>query len=411
MGDSGPNDATRWDRRYQHDNTHAILIVHARNEYQGAVGFADFELRVLETLGIANDPLTYVKRSKYWVEQSNFLDDPQEIHFGMLDGISSPQFIAPPLDGQSKDGEANRLTVNDHCLGELLLGYERNDQSNSWQVPGAFSQPTTISGPSRDPVRLAYGEFFRNGTFGALRKMYQDVREFDKYLNQAAETIRGNRDLEFTIGWLKAKMLGRWPNGTPVGELLENTDDLSRKSEQKARIESKRTSGVGLDNGFIYAKDRDGYKCPFGAHIRRMNPRDDPVVPRLRRPLLRRGVPYGEKYLESKENAKVDRGLLGLFFCANLEEQFEHLLGNWADNNPMGMPFARRGKDPLIGNRDSIGNLFEIPMRGSGPQLLTGLGRFVITRGTCYAFFPSVSALVLIAEGRLETASRFLEKA
>ena len=61
---------------------------------------------------------------------------------------------------------------------------------------------------------------------------------------------------------------------------------------------------------FRYGDDLDGSKCPFGAHIRRANPRDmlDPLLSKTRRRLdtltnrrriLRRGLPYidpdGEK--------------------------------------------------------------------------------------------------------------------
>ena len=126
-------------------------------------------------------------------------------------------------------------------------------------------------------------------------------------------------------------------------------------------------------------------------------------------PLLRRGAPYGEQFIQGK-NTATDRGLLGLFFCASIEEQFEHLLGNWANNNPMGMPFRQHGKDPIIGNHERIGNGFEIPLRTGGPLVIEGLGAFVQTRGTCYAFFPSLPSLLKIAKGRIATSTLFLEE-
>ena len=57
-----------------------------------------------------------------------------------------------------------------------------------------------------------------------------------------------------------------------------------------------------------------------------MNPRKDPIVPLSKRPLIRRGMPYGPKFDQEPD---APRGLLGLFFCASLEDQFEHLLIEW----------------------------------------------------------------------------------
>ena len=99
---------------------------------------------------------------------------------------------------------------------------------------------------------------------------------------------------------------------------------------------------------------------------------------------------------------------MGLFFCSSIEEQFEHVLGNWANNNPMGLPYKRQGKDPLIGNQDGITNAFDIPLRGRQDRQLTDLTNFVQTRGTSYAFFPSVRSLLRIANGDLVSATKFL---
>ena len=51
------------------------------------------------------------------------------------------------------------------------------------------------------------------------------------------------------------------------------------------------------NNNFTYGDDPEGLKCPIGAHIRRMNPRDISLGfdGRLatRRRILRRGLAYG----------------------------------------------------------------------------------------------------------------------
>lgn len=407
LGDAGASAPSRWEQRYQGDGIHLVFVVHATRDDSGEAGFSDFELAVLRSMDTHPDPTIYKSMSTHWIEKSIFLDDPKALHFDMLDGLSAPRFEGIDTKAQI-EAEAD---FNVHKPGELLLGHDRNDESNPWRVPGAFAQETVPVPLRKTPSREAYGEFFKDGSFGVLRKMQQNVPEFNGFLKREADKIQGARTLEYTVGWLKAKMLGRWPNGEPVGELIETTDNIERNPAQRARIiaTAKSKDSATPDNKFSFKQDLEGFKCPYGAHIRRMNPRDDPVVPILRRPLLRRGAPYGEKFEDGKKDTG-NRGLLGLFFCANLEEQFEHLLGNWANNNPMGMPFRQHGKDPLIGNQDLIGNGFEIPMRTGGSLLLEGLRTFVQTRGTCYAFFPSVPSLLKIASGRIATSTLFLEK-
>lgn len=409
LGDAGSSEPSHWDERYHRDGIHMVLVVHAHRVYLGEAGFSDFELAVLAVLAPLDpvlDPTTYKPMSRPWIEQSIILDDPKAIHFDMLDGLSAPRFEG--IDAKARiEAEAY---FNVHKAGELLLGHERNDKSNPWRIPGSYAQETLPVPLRETPSREAYGEFFKNGSFGVLRKMHQNVPEFNGFLKREAEKIQGSRTLEYTMGWLKAKMLGRWPNGEPVGERIETNDNIERDPAQQARIVAKYDStNKSIINTFSFKQDIEGFKCPYGAHIRRMNPRDDPVVPILRRPLLRRGTPYGKNFVGPQPD-QADRGILGLFFCTSLEEQFEHVLGHWASNNPMGMPFKQHGKDPLVGNQDLIGNSFEIPMRTGRSLLLEGLSAFVQTRGTCYAFFPSVPSLFKVANGRIETSTRFLEK-
>ena len=411
LGDSGPSAPSHWDERYQEDTIHCVLVVHMQSDSPDEAGFSDFEREVLKRFGSAHAPPTNRKVPPKWIEQSKILDDPKKIHFDMLDGLSAPRFEGIDTQARIKAEAA----FNVHQPGELLLGHTRNDKSNPWRLPGAYAEETTSTSLRATPAREAYGDFFKDGSFGVLRKMKQNVPEFNRFLKREAGKIQGSRTLDYTVGWLKAKMLGRWPNGEPVGELIETTDDIERNTEKQARVVAKsrpdehRTDfSVAAGNKFFFKNDVEGYKCPYGAHIRRMNPRDDPVIPLLRRALLRRGVAYGEQ-LNVGKNDIADRGLLGLFFCANLEEQFEHVLGNWSNNNPMGMPFRQHSKDPLIGNHDAVGNGFEIPMRTGGPLVLKGLQPFVETRGTSYAFFPSVPSLLKIAKRRITTPTLFLE--
>ncbi|MFO1268729.1 MAG: hypothetical protein U1F67_19375 [Rubrivivax sp.] len=60
-----------------------------------------------------------------------------------------------------------------------------------------------------------------------------------------------------------------------------------------------------VTNNFTFGKDNDphGFGCPFASHIRRTNPRQDPLAPSRRRPLFRRGIPYGRSSRTTTWNA------------------------------------------------------------------------------------------------------------
>src|SRR5207249_2674436 len=150
--------------------------------------------------------------------------------------------------------------------------------------------------------------------------------------------------------WLAAKMLGRWRDGPPLVLDPKGTD-----------------SKVRPEDTFTYAADAQGQRCPFSAHVRVVNPRDQLIkeshapVPRV----LRRGMPYGPA-LEGTRDDGVDRGLIGLFLCADLTEQFAKLL-DWINRNDFSNVFTDlRAQDPLLGNRDLdlASTDFQIPTPG-----------------------------------------------
>ena len=84
-------------------------------------------------------------------------------------------------------------------------------------------------------------------------------------------------------GELRAKILGRWPDGTPLA---------SSPVEDPLISNSRRRS-----NEFLYADDPNGLACPLGAHVRRANPRDGMpggAERTMRHRIIRRGMPYDE---------------------------------------------------------------------------------------------------------------------
>jgi hypothetical protein len=119
------------------------------------------------------------------------------------------------------------------------------------------------------------------------------------------------------------------------------------------------------------------------------------------RPIFRRGMPYGPLYSEETKHKK--RGLMGLFFCASIEDQFEIVMSQWVENKPMGPANRGNAKDPLVGRHDED-SVFRIPRDGKSDIELAGFQPFVTTLGTAYALFPSRSTLDQITRAKSDAS-------
>ena len=188
-------------------------------------------------------------------------------------------------------------------------------------------------------------------------------------------------------------------------------------------------------NSFTYDNDPMGTECPFGAHVRRANPRNTDLFGRpdntvamivnmlgLPRPklrddltastrfhrLLRRGREYGDELkpedaLQSPPAGEKPRGLYFICLGANIARQFEFIQNAWLMSTKFNG--LNEESDPLLGNRQPVGNCpvtgdFSIPQDGKVARRLTGLPQFVTVRGGAYFFMPSCRALRCIGQPR-----------
>ncbi len=349
LGDAGPSAAERWEPMFAFDRAHVLISIHGPNG--GAVdsmrkqlaatagarpGFEGWEAGMLPAKHLTND-----KRNR-------------TVHFGFRDNLARPRIVEERF-------EPHKLR---HRAGELVLGYLNDAEFNRWD-DGLGAREVA--------------QFFRNGSFAVLRKIEQNEEAFNNYLEQQA------CDLGVTKDYLKAKLCGRWPNGARI------MPGDSPERQPIARLP---------DEDFDFTDDKEGFGCPFGAHIRRTNPRKDSIAPPRLRPLFRRGMPYGPKYCDKTKHE--ERGLVGLFFCASIEDQFETVMSEWVEKKPMGPRHLGNAKDPLVGHHDEE-TFFHIPEKDGAGIKLTSFKPFVTARGTLYALFPSLSALHEIA--RMESAA------
>lgn len=307
-------------------------------------------------------------------------------HFGFCDAIAQP-FI----EGLGKTGPASN-TVK---AGEFILGYPNEyDLLTERPMVKPDLDPKNIL-PS-DPSGSGNNDLGCNGSYLVFRHLQQHVNRFWQFMEDATKA-NGVSSPDARIR-LAAKMVGRWTSGAPL-VLSPDADNPARARE----------------NDFSYhAADREGLKCPLGAHIRRSNPRDslDPhpgteksIAVNKRHQLLRRGRAYGEPVAASmnpeeilQKEATGERGLFFICINANISRQFEFVQQTWI-NNPK-FSGLYNDADPLVGFRDAgqkgrtdIFTEQAEPIR----KRFTGLPEFVTVRGGAYFFLPGLKAIRYLA--------------
>jgi Dyp-type peroxidase family len=224
------------------------------------------------------------------------------------------------------------------------------------------------------------------------RKLEQDVERFRAFLDREATHhcarfgVNHGTDPETAHAYARelvaAKLVGRWRDGVAV-ELAPERDP-----EEANRL--RHAAADHPDNDFRYEGDRDGRRCPLGAHVRRTNPRD--AVPKTtqarRHRIIRRGMPYGAE-------TDAERGLVFICLQADIERQFETIQRLWCDD---GNAFGLGGdQDVLFATAGGSGKL---TIQGAPPQLTPAERGLVTTRGCEYLFMPGLSALRGLADRR-----------
>jgi Dyp-type peroxidase family len=349
LGDRGPSAPAGWEPGLGGGDAHVLVTVYAVDAEHLRAALAD----VLDADSEHAVELVHLQRAEALLGGRD--------HFGFFDGIAQPAVegagVTPrPGDGQP-DGRGGWRTV---ATGEVLLGYPDEDGT----LPAAPGAP-----------------FERNGTFVVYRKLAMDVAAFRRYVAAQGERYPGGGRL------LAAKIVGRWPDGTPLALSPEKPNAAIASDSQRI-------------NDFGYADDPDGLRCPLGAHIRRTNPRDakgffDGRLSNRHR-IVRRGRSYGRPLAAGLEDDGADRGLIFVCFQADIWRQFETIQSLWVDD---GDPFGLgRDKDFLIG--EPHGTDGKMTIQGNPPFFLKPQPRFVTTRGGEYLFQPSMSALRRLAGGR-----------
>jgi deferrochelatase/peroxidase EfeB len=229
-----------------------------------------------------------------------------------------------------------------------------------------------------------------NGSFAVFKVAETDVVGFENFLQSNKDKI----DPEL----LAAKLCGRWRNGVPLA-LSPDTDSPPGgiSPEQLNNFEYVNADGSG---------DPRGVRCPVGAHIRRVNPRGEPVEGQGRaggsnntHRIIRRGMPYGPAYDPTKPYDGVERGLLGYFINSSIENQYEFVLSQWVNDSEFAgaVRLPTKSRDPMIGTQDPAESIFSIPQANGSPIKITGFSSYVTTKAAAYCFLPSITAMKFIS--------------
>jgi len=199
--------------------------------------------------------------------------------------------------------------------------------------------------------------------------------------------------------WVAAKLCGRWRNGSPLMLSPDKPDCATKDAELFGYVE--------LDDPNLPNRDvQSGFKCPFSAHTRVANPRNQdfinpPETPPFPPRIARRGMPYGSALNSTKDDG-VDRGLIGIFLVGSLAGQFEKIYG-WMNSNDFSsvFPVGTPPQDALLGSRNTqsgqVATSFTIPMPNNQDSITFNLPDLLVTKGTAYCLLPSLTSLRQIA--------------
>ena len=369
VGDAKSDPSLWWFRNFKNEDLHCVVHIYGLTQ-PDLDKLVSVVAKAAKTCGLRE--LFALKDKKSRLTQSQLPND--EIHFGYRDGISEPA-----LDWNQGAGNETQEDLNN-----FLIGY---DLDNSLIQPG----------PSNPPPDEATS-FASDGCYNAFRILYQDVAAFNTLLAQHASKVAAiiGGTQEQAQEWIAAKLCGRWRNGSPLMLSPDKPDPATQDAEDFGYVEP----GDSSPNHDV----ESGFKCPFSAHTRVANPRDQDLVspdttnfpPRI----ARRGMPYGLPLNSTKDDG-VDRGLIGIFLCGSLSGQFEKIYG-WMNSNDFSSVFPSypSPQDAVLGNRNTqdgqVVTSFLIPMPDNRDITFT-LSDFIVTRGTAYCLLPSLTSLRLLA--------------
>lgn len=306
--------------------------------------------------------------------------------FGFRDGISMLGMRGRASDApddyvETRDGSAVGYDGNPSAdfsragmpllwPGQILFGHDRQDRDDA-----AASKPGD---------RAVGPEWAQNGAYLVYRRLRQDVDAFERFLDEGVRSLNDSGwSPPITVERLGALLVGRWKSGAPLALYPDGepgggnpTNDFGFNNQRPA---------PGGPAQLPQGADLDGFVCPRGAHVRKVNPRDlttdqGQASRTFARLPLRRGITYS-----AGDPASPDEGLLFLAFHSSIIDSFEFLMKTWVRRPEK--PESSAGVDAILGG----GTGRSIKLKNGGADFdLPVPGGWVVPTGGEYFFMPSL---------------------
>lgn len=316
--------------------------------------------------------------------------------FGFNDGVSQPAMRGLTPEGQ----HISRRLISPEDPRSTF--YAKPGQLLIW--PGAFlfgypGQTTVLTEPGV-PVPPPT-DWMQNGSYLVLRRLRQNVRAFREAVAALEEQLVAKGEV-VPEGWAAARLVGRWPDGTPLTASPNHADETISKSTLRPnnfRFASSfpPTPLTDPEDGVTILpavpSDPIGMSCPRVSHIRKVNPRDGTSeIGAEHHPgklMLRRGITFGPEEVDQPE---ADRGLLFLSYQTSIIDQFRFVQINWANSSerPTG-----EGRDPIIGQDGTTSPQRQVRFFAPSRRQVSCPvnGQWVVATGGEYFVTPGVAGL------------------
>ncbi|MEQ1687227.1 MAG: hypothetical protein ABL874_01495 [Sphingopyxis sp.] len=265
-------------------------------------------------------------------DESSRLTEIQEV-FDAADPLAVLAFIL----SQAEDVTGLRLIAVESAFRPLTSNKPTDPRYNRdhFDFIDGISQPI----PTNDHSEVPVGHFDDRVPFGDVVVGYRNSRG-----DRAADhRWHGGTDYQANGSFVVFRKIAQFPDRLAALSDMEAEAMVGRKRDGQPLI----AGHAPLSNDFLYDGDKEQKQCPFSAHIRLANPRDQfhgRSAPRI----LRRGMSYGQRWQPADPNSAAEpRGLLFIAYNASLAEQYE-VIQRWL-NGGNATDVASAANDPLTG--------------------------------------------------------------
>lgn len=200
-----------------------------------------------------------------------------------------------------RDKVAKLVDYSTQNLPETLVQVEEIEPNRLPPKPGSakgqafgpFGFRDGISNPRdlEEHIRFAFGTSDitelearkQLGTYLAMQKIICRVGKFHILSRKLRDTINGATNKKITTPQAKALLVGRHKNGAPLDRFFK---------APKRPMKMEELTDFDYQNGHEGQLHGSNSRCPFHAHIRRVNPRENGAQIK---PIIRRGITYHER--------------------------------------------------------------------------------------------------------------------